>query len=72
MTDVQIEKPLPIPKLNRYHFESWQVGQSKFYETLREVEACASAAYSYARYHNNGFRMTRRVEGDGYRIWRIE
>lgn len=65
------ESDIPIPKVNRYHFDKWPVGGSKYYDLLSEVEACASAAYSYAKFHNNGFKMTRRKEGDGYRIWRI-
>lgn len=69
MTDVQ--QGVPIPKVNRYRFDDWPVGGSKWYGSLKEVECCASAAYSYAKHHNNGFMMTRRKEGDGYRIWRI-
>lgn len=65
------ESDIPIPKVNRYYFDKWPVGGSKYYDLLSEVEACASAAYSYAKFHNNGFKMTRRKEGDGYRIWRI-
>lgn len=69
MDDVQ--EGVPIPKVNRYNFKDWPVGGSKYFETLPEVERCACAAHSYSTHHKNGFRMTRRKEGDGYRIWRI-
>lgn len=69
---MDLQEGVPIPKVNRYRFDEWPVGGSKWYSTLSEVECVASAAYSYAKWHQNGFRMTRRKEGDGYRIWRIE
>ena len=67
----EMQEGVPIPKVNNYNFKDWPIGGSRFFETLSEVESCASAAYSYANYHGNGLRMTRRREGDGYRIWRI-
>jgi hypothetical protein len=69
---MDLQEGVPIPKVNRYRFEDWPIGGSRFFPSLAEVECCASAAYSYAKWHQNGFRMTRRKEGDGYRIWRIE
>lgn len=69
---IDVQEGIPIPKVNRYNFETWPIGGSRYFDKLTQVEACASAAYSYAKHHGNGFRMTRRKEGDGYRIWRIE
>lgn len=71
MAEIETVKAVPIPKVTRYRFERMALGDSFYFDTLAKVEACASAAYSYARHHGNGFRMTRRKEGDGYRIWRI-
>ena len=69
---MDLQEGVPIPKVNRYRFEDWPIGGSRYFDSLGEVECCASAAYSYAKWHKNGFRMTRRKEGVGYRIWRIE
>lgn len=69
---MQTDTGIPVPKVNRYNFADWPVGGSKYYDLLSEVEAVASAAYSYAKWHKNGLKMTRRKEGDGYRIWRIK
>lgn len=69
---MQAEKSIPIPKIRRYGFERMVIGDSFFFQELSEVESCSSAAYSYAKTHGNGFRMTRRKVDGGYRIWRIE
>lgn len=66
------EKSIPIPTVRRYRFEQMAIGDSFFFEELSEVESCSSAAYSYARTHGNGFKMTRRKVDGGYRIWRIK
>lgn len=71
MIKIDADKSVPIPRITRYRFERMALGDSFYFDSLSKVEACASAAYSYAKHHNNGFRMTRRKEGDGYRIWRI-
>lgn len=64
------EKNHPIPKITRHNFQDWEVGDSKPYATLEEVEAAQSAAYSYAKTHA-GFKVTRRKTGETYRMWRI-
>ena len=69
---MQVEKEVPIPLVNRYAFEKMAVGDSLFFDELSQVERCASAAYSYAKTHDNGFRMSRRKVDDGYRIWRVK
>lgn len=69
---MHIDEAVPIPTRIRYHFDTWPVGGSRYFDELSEVENCSSAAYSYAKTHNNGFKMTRRKDGNGYRIWRIK
>lgn len=69
---MQQDKSIPIPKKKSYAFDRMAIGDSFLFETLSEVESCASAAYSYAKTHNNGFKMTRRKVDNGYRIWRIK
>lgn len=69
---MQVEKSVPIPTVKRYHFEKLAIGDSFFFEELSEVESCSSSAYSYAKTHKNGFKMTRRKVDGGYRIWRIK
>ena len=68
---MQVEKSIPIPTRKLYKFERMAVGDSFFFEELDEVENCSSSAYSYAKTHQNGFKMTRRKVDGGYRIWRI-
>lgn len=68
---LEIEKGQPIPKHKRYPFEKMEIGDSMFFENLREVESAQNAAYSYAKLRDNGFRTTRRKLEDGYRLWRI-
>lgn len=68
---MELEKSLPIPKVVHYPFAKMDVGDSLFFETMREVENAQSAAYSYAKTHGNGFKVTRRKMDNGYRIWRI-
>ena len=69
---MQAEKAIPIPVRKVYRFERMAVGDSFFFHELSEVESCSSAAYSYARTHDNGFKMTRRKVDGGYRIWRVQ
>lgn len=69
---MQIEKGIPIPKLNRYQFDEWPVGGSRFFDSLAGAERCYAAAYSYETSHQIGLRMSRRKEGDGYRVWRVQ
>ena len=69
---MQVEKSIPIPTKKSYFFDRMSVGDSFFFKELSEVECCSSAAYSYAKTHNNGFKMTRRKVDGGYRIWRIQ
>lgn len=68
---MDIEKDVPLKPKKRYRFSEMQVGDSMFFETLAEVESASSAAYSFAKTHGNGFRVTRRKVEGGYRLWRV-
>jgi hypothetical protein len=68
---MEIEKKLPVPKTRSYPFVDMDVGDSIFFETQADVERAQSAAYSYAKNHGNGFKVTRRAVDNGYRLWRI-
>lgn len=69
---MQAEKSIPIPSKTAYRFDRMAVGDSFFFRELADVENCSSAAYSYAKTHQNGFKMTRRKVDGGYRIWRVQ
>lgn len=69
---MQAEKSIPIPSKTAYRFDRMAVGDSFFFRELVDVENCSSAAYSYAKTHQNGFKMTRRKVDGGYRIWRVQ
>lgn len=66
-----IVEDVPITPMKRYDFPEWPVGGSRFFETLAEVESCYSAAYSFEKNHQIGLKMSRRKEGEGYRLWRM-
>jgi hypothetical protein len=68
---MHIDENVPLPPIKRYRFDRMKVGDSLFFETLSEVESAASAAYSYERTHNIGFKVTRRKVEGGYRLWRV-
>lgn len=76
-TDTVIEVSLdseshPIPKRKSYPFAQMEIGDSMFFESLREVESAQNSAYSYANHHGNGFKTTRRKVEGGYRLWRVQ
>jgi hypothetical protein len=68
---LDIQKDVPLNPLKRYRFAEMAIGDSMFFDTLQEVESAASAAYSFAKTHGNGFRVTRRKVEGGYRLWRV-
>lgn len=67
-----VDQSVPIPQINQYNFPDWPVGGSRFFDSLVAAERCYAAAYSYELNHQLGMRMSRRKEGDGYRVWRIK
>ena len=70
---MELESGVPIPAKKRYPFDKMNVGDSVYFDTLREVENAASAAYSYGRSRQNGFRVMRqKMPEGGYRLWRVE
>jgi len=69
---MQMDKSVPIPQTNRYGFDKMEVGDSRLFEELEDAVRMANAAYAYAVYHQNGFRVTRRKVKGGYRVWRTE
>ena len=68
---MQIDKDIPIPKIKRYSFATMDVGDSIFCVDMADAERVSSAAYSYAKAHDSGFRVIRRKVEDGYRVWRV-
>lgn len=68
---MKVEKGIPIPKRRhgvrgKYPLEELEPGDSFWVKDEQDTNLCRV----YARRH--GIRMTRRREGDGFRIWRLE
>ena len=71
MNEYKIEKNIPIPELNPRKsgltrvFRQMEIGDS--------VLLSADDVMSLTRVSKDaGVKVTRRIEGDGYRVWRIE
>lgn len=73
----EIEEGVPMPcsaqtGFKRYHFERMKVGDSMFFEDLRQVGSAQTSAYDWAMRHNKDFKVSRRKVEGGYRLWRIK
>lgn len=62
----------PLPEPVRYRFEDWEVGATRFCETLAKAESMQNASLHYRRIHDCEFKLTRRKVEGGYRLWRVQ
>lgn len=72
--DIKIDKkvPMPIMKGNssqrKYPFGKMKVGDSFYIEIERNKIASAASYYGI----RNGVKFSLRLEGNGFRVWRVE
>ena len=59
-----------LPNGRIYDFDSMEVGQGMFCETLQEAKSVIACAHNYAKKRCPGFKLSRRAIHGGYRVWR--
>lgn len=59
-----------LPGGRIYDFESMQVGDGRFCESLEKAKSLVAAAHHYAKKHCPEFKLSRRAIHGGYRVWR--
>jgi hypothetical protein len=71
---METEHDIPLPPSGRdiYKFSEMAVGDSKFEPDLEKGLRLVTAIRSYARYHRaEGWSITTRRVGTGWRVWRV-
>ncbi len=75
---IKIEKNVPRPDRywwTKYHFGDMKVGDSFFIPGKLSQASVASAAHSFAKRRNNGWKFATSIKSDkaaGVRVWRIK
>lgn len=67
---------VPMPKDGRgakgkYPFEKMQVGESFFVDNITKRSSAITAANAYGKKHSPEWKFASRLEGKGFRIFRV-